>query len=159
MSREIEMTVNGEQRKLEVEDNELLAEVLRDKLGLIGVKMGCESGNCGVCTIVMDGKAVLSCSILAPQADESEIITVEGLSKMHDGDGLHPIQEAFIDNHAVQCGYCTPGFLMSTYALLKENSNPSEEEIRRAVAGNLCRCTGYDKIIRSIQAASEMMSE
>lgn len=159
MTREIEMTVNGQKRSLEVEDNEILAEVLRDKLGLTGVKMGCESGNCGVCTTVMDGKAVLSCSTLAPEADESEIITVEGLSKMHDGEGLHPIQEAFIEEHGVQCGYCTPGFLMSTYALLKENPDPSEEEIRRAVAGNLCRCTGYDKIIKSIKAASEKMSE
>ncbi|KXB00034.1 hypothetical protein AKJ40_01985 [candidate division MSBL1 archaeon SCGC-AAA259M10] len=157
MARKIRMTVNGEKRQLEVEDNELLAEVLRDNLGLTGVKMGCESGNCGVCTIVMEGEAVLSCSILAPQADGSEIITVEGLSKMHEGEGLHPIQEAFIDNHGVQCGYCTPGFLMSTYALLKENSNPSEDEIRKAVAGNLCRCTGYDKIIKSIKSASEMM--
>ena len=146
------MTVNGKQVTVEVESDELLVDVLRDRLDLIGTKIGCNEGECGACTVIMDGKAVLSCLIPAMRAQDREITTIEGLS---DGDILHPLQQAFVDHGAVQCGYCTPGFVMSAKALLDRNPHPSREEIKEAIAGNLCRCTGYVKILEAIEAIAD----
>lgn len=145
------MNVNGKDVTLEIEPDELLVEVLRDRLGLTGTKVGCEEGECGACTVLLDGKAVVSCLLPAMKAQGRKVETVEGLA----AEGkLHPLQRAFIDCGAVQCGYCTPGMLMSAKALLDENPSPSEEEIREAISGNLCRCTGYRKIVEAIKAAS-----
>jgi len=145
------MNVNGKDVTLEIEPDELLVEVLRDRLGLTGTKVGCEEGECGACTVLLDGKAVVSCLLPAMKAQGRKVETVEGLA----AEGkLHPLQQAFIDCGAVQCGYCTPGMLMSAKALLDENPSPSEEEIREAISGNLCRCTGYRKIVEAIKAAS-----
>jgi carbon-monoxide dehydrogenase small subunit len=146
------MTVNGRSVTVEVESSELLVDVLRDRLGLIGTKIGCNEGECGACTVIMDGKAVLSCLIPALRAQGRQILTIEGLS---DGDTLHPLQQAFVDYGAVQCGYCIPGFIMSAQALLEVNPHPSREEIKEAIAGNLCRCTGYVKIIEAIEAVAK----
>jgi carbon-monoxide dehydrogenase small subunit len=143
------MTVNGRNVTLQIESDELLVDVLRDRLGLIGTKIGCNEGECGACTVIMDGQAVLSCLIPAIRAHGREVTTIEGLS---DGDTLHPLQQAFVEHGAVQCGYCTPGFIMSAKALLDENKHPSRDEIKEAIAGNLCRCTGYVKIIEAIEA-------
>jgi carbon-monoxide dehydrogenase small subunit len=148
MSRTIRLTVNGQPHQLEVEDNDLLLNVLRERLDLTGAKYGCGIGECGACTIIMNGKAVLSCLILAVLADKSEVTTVEGLG---DYRNLHPLQQAFLEEGAVQCGFCTPGMLVSAKALLDENTNPSEEEIRQYLRGNLCRCTGYTSIVRAVQ--------
>jgi carbon-monoxide dehydrogenase small subunit len=148
MSRTIRLTVNGQPHQLEVEDNDLLLNVLRERLDLTGAKYGCGIGECGACTIIMNGKAVLSCLILAVLADKSEVTTVEGLG---DYRNLHPLQQAFLEEGAVQCGFCTPGMLVSAKALLDENPNPSEEEIRQYLRGNLCRCTGYTSIVRAVQ--------
>jgi len=145
------MNVNGKDVTLEIEPDELLVEVLRDRLGLTGTKVGCEEGECGACTVLLDGKAVVSCLLPAMKAQGRKVETVEGLA----AEGkLHPLQQAFIDCGAVQCGYCTPGMLMSAKALLDENPSPCEEEIREAISGNLCRCTGYRKIVEAIKAAS-----
>ncbi len=144
------MTLNGESVTVEVEPFEILVDVLRDKLGLTGTKIGCNEGECGTCTVIMDGQAVLSCLLPAMKAHEREVVTVEGLS--HDGE-LHPLQQAFIERGAVQCGYCTPGMIMSAKALLDENPQPNPDEIEEAIAGNLCRCTGYFQIIEAIEAA------
>ena len=143
------MTVNGKQVTVQIESDELLVDVLRDRLDLIGTKIGCNEGECGACTVIMDGEAVLSCLIPAMRAQGREITTIEGLS---DGDILHPLQQAFVDYGAVQCGYCTPGFIMSAKALLDKNPHPSGDEIKEAIAGNLCRCTGYVKILEAIEA-------
>jgi aerobic-type carbon monoxide dehydrogenase small subunit (CoxS/CutS family) len=142
------MTLNGQEVTVEIEPSDLLAYVLRDKLGLTGTKIGCDEGECGACTVILDGQAVDSCLLPAMKADGCEVVTVEGLAK--DGE-LDPLQQAFIDKGAVQCGYCTPGLLMSARALLDENPHPREQEIKDAIAGNLCRCTGYLKIVEAIK--------
>lgn len=152
----IRFTVNGRKVDREVTADSRLLDLLRDDLHLTGTKEGCGEGECGACTVLIDGKAVNSCLVLAPQADGKDILTVEGLAK---GDKLHPIQRAFVEKGAVQCGFCTPGFIMSTYALLKESPNPSNEEILTALEGNLCRCTGYTKIIEAVHYAAELMQE
>ncbi|AEE95095.1 (2Fe-2S)-binding domain protein [Acidianus hospitalis W1] len=149
----IRLKINGKDYETEVEPRKLLVHVLRD-LGFTSVHVGCDTSNCGACTVVMNGKSVKSCTVLAIQADGSEILTVEGLSK--DGK-LHPIQEAFWDKHALQCGYCTPGMIMQSYWLLSENPSPSEDEIREGLAGNLCRCTGYQNIIEAVKEASQKL--
>jgi aerobic-type carbon monoxide dehydrogenase small subunit (CoxS/CutS family) len=142
------MTVNGQPVTLDVEAGELLVDVLRDRLGLTGTKIGCSEGECGACTIIMDGQAVLSCLLPALRAQGAHITTIEGLG---DGEALHPLQQAFVDHGAVQCGYCIPGFVLSAKALLDRNPHPSRDEIKEAIAGNLCRCTGYVKIIEAIE--------
>jgi carbon-monoxide dehydrogenase small subunit len=151
---QVGLTVNGTLYEVSVQPWESLLEVIRDRLGLTGTKEGCGLGECGACTVIMDGKTVNSCLVLAVEADGKQITTIEGLA---DGEKLHPIQEAFIEHGGLQCGFCTPGMIMSAKALLGENPNPSEEEIRRAIAGNLCRCTGYTKIIESISSAAQDM--
>jgi carbon-monoxide dehydrogenase small subunit len=147
----IALTVNGERRKADVEPRLLLAYFLRDVLGLKGTNVGCDTSSCGACTVLVDGESVKSCTAFAVQADGCEITTIEGLA----GDGgLHPVQQAFHEQHALQCGFCTPGFVMATVSLLKESPSPSEEEIRAALDGNLCRCTGYHNIVKAVQAAA-----
>jgi carbon-monoxide dehydrogenase small subunit len=154
MEQRIGLTVNGALYELSVQPWETLLEIIRDKLGLTGTKEGCGLGECGACTVIMEGKTVNSCLVLAVEADGKQITTIEGLA---DGDKLHPIQEAFVETGGLQCGFCTPGMIMSAKALLDENPHPSEEEIRRGIAGNLCRCTGYTKIIESISSAARKM--
>lgn len=149
------MTVNGRSVTIEINADELLVDVLRDRLGLIGTKVGCNEGECGACTIIMDGDPVLSCLIPALRAQGRQIITIEGLS---DGDTLHPLQQAFVEHGAVQCGYCIPGFIMSAKALLDVNPHPNRDEIKEAIAGNLCRCTGYVKIIEAIEAIADQQA-
>ena len=150
----IQMTVNGEMHELAVELFWTLLDVLRKELGLTGTKKGCDVGDCGACTVIMDGKAVNSCLVLCVEADGTEILTVEGLtSSVGDGTELHPLQNSFLEHGAVQCGFCTPGMLMTAKALLDENPHPSEEEVRSAIAGNICRCTGFVKIVDAIVAA------
>lgn len=151
----ITLTVNGKKYTDEVSPTLRLVDLLRDKFHLTGAKEGCGEGECGACTVLMDGKAVLSCLVLAFQAEGSEIITIEGLSKNGE---LDPIQQAFVDNGAIQCGYCTPGMIMSAKALLMKNPTPTEEEIRTAISGNLCRCTGYTKIVDAIKEAARVMN-
>ena len=146
------MTVNGRSVAVEINADELLVDVLRDRLGLIGTKVGCNEGECGACTVLMDGDPVLSCLIPALRAQGRQITTIEGLS---DRDTLHPLQQAFVEHGAVQCGYCIPGFIMSAKALLDVNPHPNREEIKEAIAGNLCRCTGYVKIIEAIEAVAD----
>jgi carbon-monoxide dehydrogenase small subunit len=150
------MKLNGESVTVEVEPFELLVDVLRDKLGLTGTKIGCSEGECGACTVIMDGRAVLSCLLPAIKAHGREVVTIEGLSS---GDQLHPLQRAFIEKGAVQCGYCTPGMIMSAKALLDENPRPSADEIEEAMAGNLCRCTGYLQIIEAVESALALRSK
>lgn len=152
----IRFTVNGEPVEEEVDVSVRLLDLLRDRLFLTGAKEGCGEGECGACTVLIDGRAVASCLVLAPQVDGKEVLTVEGLSP--DGK-LHPIQRAFVEKGAVQCGFCTPGFIMSTYALLKDNPDPTDEEIMTALEGNLCRCTGYAKIVEAVRYAAELMRE
>jgi len=148
----VSMRINGKECRGVVEPRTLLVYFLRDELNLTGTHVGCDTGHCGACTVVMDGKAVKSCMVLAVQATGAEILTVEGLA---DDDKLHPIQEAFRENHGLQCGFCTPGLLMCSLALLRENPHPTEAEIRRGIEGNLCRCTGYVNVVKSIRAAAE----
>jgi len=150
--REITLIVNGERYEVFVTPNRTLVDVLREDLDLTGTKIGCGTGDCGACTVIMDGKAVNSCLILAMDARDKEITTIEGLAK---GGELHPLQKAFIDHGAVQCGFCTPGMILSAKALLDKNPKPTEMEIRTAISGNLCRCTGYVKIIEAIMAVSQ----
>jgi carbon-monoxide dehydrogenase small subunit len=147
----IETTINRRSHSLDINPNQTLLDLLRYELGLTGTKRGCEIGECGACTVLMNGQAVNACLVLAPQIDGKEILTVEGLA---DGDKLHPLQEAFLDHEAVHCGICTPGMLLSAKELLDNNPNPTEEEIRLAISGNLCRCTGYMQIVEAIEAAS-----
>jgi carbon-monoxide dehydrogenase small subunit len=154
MKHPIKLTVNGDVYEVLIEPNEILVDVLRDKLDLTGTKKGCGTGDCGGCTVIIDGKSVNSCLMLAMEADGKEILTIEGLAKNGE---LHPIQKAFINEGAIQCGYCTPGMVLSAKALLDENPHPTEEEIKFGIAGNLCRCTGYVKIIKAIQVASKSM--
>ena len=148
----VSTSVNGDVVDFACPADETLMNSLRDRVGLTGVKEGCGTGDCGACSVTLDGRLVCSCLVLSVEADGKEVGTVEGLA---DGDKLHPLQEKFIDHAALQCGICTPGFLVAADALLKKNSNPTEEEIRYALAGNLCRCTGYDKIVRAVQAAAK----
>lgn len=150
----IEVTVNGKTHEREVEPRLLLVHFLREELGLTGTNIGCETSLCGACTILMDGKAVKSCTQFAVQADGSSITTIEGLSV---NGKLHPVQEAFWDNHGLQCGYCTPGMILAACHLLETNANPTEAEIRHSLKGNLCRCTGYHNIVKSVKAAAERM--
>jgi len=152
----LEFKVNGQEHKLSVAPNKRLLDVLREDLNLIGVKEGCSVGECGACTVIMDGKIVNSCMVLAGQIQNSEVLTVEGLEK-EEGE-LHPLQQAFLDAGAVQCGFCTPGMLMSSYNLLQSNPDPDEEEIKDAITGNFCRCTGYKQIIDAIKLAAERMN-
>ena len=148
---QLNFRVNGETHRSVVPPNRTLLEVLRDELGLVGAREGCSIGMCGACTVLVDGKAISSCLLLAVQADGSEVTTVEGLSR--DGQ-LHPVQQAYIDHAAFQCAYCTPGFILSTVALLQEYPNPDEETIRRYLSGNLCRCGSYENILRAVKACS-----
>jgi carbon-monoxide dehydrogenase small subunit len=148
---EIALTVNGSRCKADVEPRQLLAYFLRDQLGLKGTNVGCDTSSCGACTVLVDSESVKSCTVFAVQADGCEVTTVEGLVQ---GDELHPVQQAFHEQHALQCGYCTPGFVMATISLLAETPNPSEVEIRDGLEGNLCRCTGYHNIVRAVQAAA-----
>ena len=150
------MRVNNREFSREVEPRTLLFDFLRDDLNLTGSHIGCDTGHCGACTIIMNGKAVKSCMVLAVQAQSAEILTVEGLAE---DQKLHWIQEAFMQHHGLQCGFCTPGMLMSALFLLERNPRPTEEEIRRALGGNICRCTGYVNVIKSVQAASRVLSE
>jgi carbon-monoxide dehydrogenase small subunit len=150
-----EVIVNGRKLELEVDTRAVLANVLRDELRLTGTHIGCGTGTCGACTVLLDGKSVKSCSILAADVDGCEVTTIEGLARS--GRELHPIQEAFAAHHGMQCGYCTPGMVLSALQLLSENPDPSEHEIRHAIAGNLCRCTGYQFIVESIREAAKAM--
>jgi len=152
MKKMICLTINGKEYELAVAPNMTLADLLREALLLTGTKKGCELGDCGTCTVIMNGKAVNSCLVLAVQASGKEITTVEGLET---DEGLHPLQEKFIENGAIQCGFCTSGMLLSAKSLLDNNPKPDETEIRTAISGNLCRCTGYQKIVESIKDASE----
>jgi carbon-monoxide dehydrogenase small subunit len=149
----ISMTVNGQAHEADVEPRTLLTYFLRDDLGLKGTNVGCDTSSCGACTVLVDGESVKSCTVLAVQADGSEITTIEGLTGA-DG-SLHPVQQAFHENHALQCGFCTPGFVLAAVSVLKENPSPSEEEIRLGLEGNLCRCTGYHNIVKAVQAAAK----
>jgi aerobic-type carbon monoxide dehydrogenase small subunit (CoxS/CutS family) len=149
----ITLTINGRRRTIDIEPGDKLLDVLRRE-GYMGVKKGCGSGDCGACAVLLNGRAVNSCLVFAAKADGCDVVTAEGLA---DGETLHPVQEAFLDEGAVQCGYCTPGMIISTVDLLRRNRDPSEEEIREALSGNLCRCTGYVKQIRAVQRAADRM--
>jgi carbon-monoxide dehydrogenase small subunit len=149
--RRIAVTVNGERREAEVEPRQLLVYFLREQLGLTGTNVGCDTSSCGSCTVLIGGESVKSCTVLAVQADGAEVTTIEGLAA--DGE-LHPVQRAFHEQHALQCGYCTPGMVMAAVSLLRELPNPTEQEIRQGLEGNLCRCTGYHNIVRAVQAAA-----
>ncbi|MDP2937293.1 MAG: (2Fe-2S)-binding protein [Dehalococcoidia bacterium] len=156
MKHLIKLTVNGEEYEVAIEPNRSLLDVLRDDLELTGTKKGCETGDCGACTVVLDGKTVNACLILAVSANGKSILTIEGVAQ---GGKLHPVQEAFIEHGAIQCGYCTPGMILSAKSLLEENPRPTEWEVREAIAGNLCRCTGYVKIVKAILAVAEEMAK
>ena len=147
-------TINGERREFLADERDSLLEALRERLGFTGTKEGCNDGNCGACSVILDGRLVNSCLVMAAEAEGSQITTVEGTA---DGNRLHPLQQAFLEEAALQCGICTPGLLVASMALLDTNPNPSEHEVRFWLAGNLCRCTGYDKIIRAVLAAAEEM--
>jgi len=147
----VRLKVNGEEHELDIEPRLLLVHALRDELGLTGTHVGCDTSNCGACTVHLDGQSVKSCTVLAVQAEGAEVTTIEGLGS---ADDLHPMQEAFWNNHGLQCGYCTPGMIMAAAALLEENPKPTEQEIRHGLEGNLCRCTGYHNIIRAVLDAS-----
>jgi carbon-monoxide dehydrogenase small subunit len=153
----VKITVNGVVHERDVEPRTLLAYFLREDCGLTGTHVGCDTSSCGCCVVVLDGeKAVKSCSMFAVQADGHEVMTVEGLAS---GGVLHPIQQAFWDQHGLQCGYCTPGMMLTAYVLLKHNTNPGEAEIREGLAGNLCRCTGYQNIVKAVQQAAQSLSQ
>jgi len=151
----IELTINGKKRKVETTPSTRLLDLIRDDLHLTGTKEGCGKGECGACTVIMNGELVTSCLILAPQADGAVITTIEGVG---DGENLDPVQEAFIETGAVQCGFCTPGMILAAKKLLEENPHPTEEEIKRGISGNLCRCTGYQKIFDAIKLAANRLS-
>jgi carbon-monoxide dehydrogenase small subunit len=150
----IKLTVNGAAREADVESRLLLVHFLRENLNLTGTHIGCDTTSCGACTVVLNGKPIKSCTVLAVQADGDEVMTVEGLAQ---NGNLHPIQEGFHEMHGLQCGFCTPGMMMTTSAFLKQNPNPTEEEIRWAISGNLCRCTGYVNIVKAVQYAAAKM--
>ena len=149
--RSVSLDVNGVRHDLSLEPRELLVYVLRDRLGLTGTNVGCDTSSCGACTVLLNGEAVKSCTMLGVQADGHEVLTIEGLA---DDSGLHPIQEAFHAEHGLQCGYCTPGMVMATVSLLQDNPAPTESEIRLALEGNLCRCTGYHNIVEAVRSAA-----
>ena len=151
----ISVTVNGAVREAEVESRLLLVHFIRETLRMTGTHIGCDTSHCGACTVILDGNPVKSCTVLAAQVDGSKITTVEGLEQ---GGKLHPVQEGFHEKHGLQCGFCTPGMLLTASALLERNKNPSEQEIREAIAGNLCRCTGYVNIVKAVQHAAAKMS-
>ena len=151
----VSVTVNGQTREADVEPRTLLVYFLREHLGLTGTNVGCDTSTCGSCTVLLDGESVKSCTMLAAQVDGREVTTIEAMA---DGDTLHPIQDAFHRNHGLQCGYCTPGMIMAATSYLKENPTPTEEEVREALAGNLCRCTGYQNIVKSILDAAGSLS-
>jgi carbon-monoxide dehydrogenase small subunit len=147
----VELVVNGEARALDVEARTLLVHALRDGLGLTGAHIGCDTSQCGACTVLLDGRAVKSCTVLAVQAEGTAVTTIEGIAGE---DGLHPVQQAFVEHHGLQCGFCTPGMILTTIDLLERAGDPDDETIRRALRGNLCRCTGYQPIVESIHAAA-----
>lgn len=151
----ITLSVNGQERSAQAEPRTLLVQFLRNELGLTGTHIGCQTGQCGACTVLLDGEAVKSCMVLAAQAEGHEVSTIEGMAP--DG-ALNPIQEAFWDEHGLQCGYCTPGMLLSTAALLKDNPNPDEAAIRHGLEGNICRCTGYNNIVKSVQESARRLA-
>jgi aerobic carbon-monoxide dehydrogenase small subunit len=153
MKKEITIKVNGTEHTLEVEPRLLLVHLIRENLSLTGTHIGCDTTSCGACTILLNGKSVKSCTILAVQANGKEISTIEGMA----ADGLHPLQEGFKENHALQCGFCTPGMIMRSVELLEKNPNPTEEEIRWGISGNLCRCTGYNNIVKAVKYAGAKM--
>jgi carbon-monoxide dehydrogenase small subunit len=148
---QVSIAVNGAEHILELEPRELLVYVLRERLGLTGTNVGCDTSSCGACTVLLDGESVKSCTLLGVQVGGHEITTIEGLAT---NGTMHPVQEAFHEQHGLQCGYCTPGFIMATVSLLEETPNPTEEEIRHALEGNLCRCTGYHNIVRAVKTAA-----
>jgi carbon-monoxide dehydrogenase small subunit len=152
----VHLKINGQQREADVEPRLLLVHFIRDTLGLTGTHVGCDTSNCGACTVVFDGKTIKSCTMFAVQADGAELLTVEGL--FQEGK-LHPLQEGFKQEHGLQCGFCTPGMLMSTYALLQKNAQPTESDIRWGISGNLCRCTGYQNIVKAVQYAAGKMAQ
>ena len=148
----VSITVNGVTRENDVEPRTLLVQYIREHLGLTGTNIGCDTSSCGACTVHVNGESVKSCTMLAVQADGAEVTTIEGLAK---GDQMHPMQQAFMENHGLQCGYCTPGMIMASISLLQENPNPTEEDVRIGLEGNLCRCTGYHNIVKSVLAAAK----
>jgi carbon-monoxide dehydrogenase small subunit len=150
----VRVTVNGEGREADVQPRTLLVYFLRETLGLTGTNVGCDTTSCGACTVLLDGESVKSCTVLAVQADGSEITTIEGLAAGPELEELHPVQAAFRNNHGLQCGFCTPGMVMASVALLKENPSPTEDDVRRGLEGNLCRCTGYHNIVRAVLDAA-----
>jgi len=152
----VSVTVDGVSYSDEVEPRLLLVQYLRERLGKVGTVIGCDTSNCGACTVLLDGTSVKSCSVLAVQADGADVVTIEGLAA-EDG-SLHPVQQAFHEKHALQCGFCTPGMIMQSVCLLKENPHPDEQEVREGLKGNMCRCTGYQNIVAAVQAAGESMS-
>ena len=154
MKQQIRTTINGEAYALSVEPRKTLLAVLRDQLDLTGTKEGCSTGDCGACTVLLDGEPVTSCLVLAVEADGREVTTIEGIAKDRE---LHPVQKAMVDLGGIQCGFCTPGMVMAAVALLRANPDPTEDEIRRALAGNICRCTGYTKIVEAVQKAAKEM--
>jgi len=149
--RTITLTVNGEAHEIEVEPRQLLVYALREQLGLTGTTVGCDTSSCGSCTVLVDGQSMKSCTLLAVQADGRQITTIEGLAT---NGSMHPVQQAFHESHGLQCGFCTPGMVMATVSLLEEHPNPSDDEIREGLDGNLCRCTGYHNIVKAVQAAA-----
>jgi carbon-monoxide dehydrogenase small subunit len=152
MKKPLQLTVNGDLRQVLVEPYYSLLDALRDDIHLTGTKKGCDEGDCGACTVFLDGKPVTSCMVLAHSAHDSEVTTIEGLANLEE---LHPVQQAFVDHGGLQCGFCIPGLIMSATALLQENPNPSEEDVRFGIGGNLCRCTGYSKVVEAVLAAAE----
>jgi aerobic carbon-monoxide dehydrogenase small subunit len=155
MRRRVAVTINGTKHEHEVEPRLLLVQYIRDMVGLTGTHVGCDTSNCGACTVELDGHSVKSCTVFAVQADGAQVTTIEGLAQ---GTTLHPLQQAFWDEHGLQCGFCTPGMIMAARQLLARNPNPTEQEIRVGLEGNLCRCTGYHNIVKSIQAAARVMA-
>jgi aerobic carbon-monoxide dehydrogenase small subunit len=150
----ISVTVNGQERQAEIEARLLLVHLLREDFNMTGTHIGCDTTSCGACTVMLDGKPVKSCTMFAVQADGSEVMTVEGLAQ---NGNLHPVQEAFMQEHGLQCGFCTPGMMITSIALLEQNPNPTEDEIRWGISGNLCRCTGYNNIVKAVQYAAQKM--
>jgi carbon-monoxide dehydrogenase small subunit len=154
--KKVEMTVNGKRASGEVEDRTLLVNFLRDTLGLTGTHIGCDTSQCGCCTIQVNGRSIKSCTMLAVQAQGADIVTIEGLAN---GEKLHPVQQAFTECHALQCGFCTPGMIMATVGLLKDKPKPSDEDIIHGLEGNLCRCTGYINIVKAVKRGAELMAD